>query len=311
MKKHNILLTGGSGFLGTALLQNVVFEDALVVGRTRPRYCKRFAFFDLSEDCDLTHHLKGIDIVLHVAARAHVMSDNPDEALDLYRDINTLSTINLARQAAKSGVKRFIFLSTIKVQGNETVGGKKFRNTDPVDPKDTYGISKAEAEIGLKNIMDESDMEVVIIRPPLVYGAGVKGNFASLLKLVSKSLPLPFGSFKNRRSFVSVENLIDLICQCLDHPNARNQTFLVSDNHDLSTPELCRLLAETGGYKCHLFPFPAIILRIFLNLLGKKAVYERLFGSSEVDISFTMTQLNWRPPYKLEESIANCWHNKN
>jgi nucleoside-diphosphate-sugar epimerase len=303
----NILLTGGSGFLGTALLQSNFFKEALVVGRTRPKQCRHFSLVDLDACCDLTDTLHDIDVVVHVAARAHVMNEKFTNQLSRYRDINTLATLNLAEQAARAGVKRFIFISTIKVLGNQTVRGRRFTNEDPLNPQDPYSISKAEAEMGLKKIMDQSDMEVVIIRPPLVYGQGVKGNFASLLKLTSLSVPLPFGAIENRRSLVSVENLVDLICTCLDHPNAKNQTFLVSDDCDMSTPELYRLLAKTGGYNSRVFWLPRSLLWLGLSLIGKKGVYERLFGSMEVDIDFTKSHLNWKPPFKVKGSIVNCW----
>jgi nucleoside-diphosphate-sugar epimerase len=303
----NILLTGGSGFLGTALLQNNFFKEALVVGRTRPKQCRYFSLVDLDACCDLTDTLHDIDVVVHVAARAHVMNEKFTNQLSRYRDINTLATLNLAEQAARAGVKRFIFISTIKVLGNQTMGGRRFTSEDRLNPQDPYSISKAEAEIGLKKIMEKLDMEVVIIRPPLVYGQGVKGNFASLLKLTSLSVPLPFGAIENRRSLVSIENLVDLICTCLDHPNAKNQTFLVSDDHDLSTPELCRLLAKAGDYKSRIFPFPRALLWSILSVIGKKAVYERLLGSMEINIELTKSQLNWKPPHRVKDSLINCW----
>jgi UDP-glucose 4-epimerase len=302
-----IALTGGSGFVGTALLRNDFFKEALVVGRTRPKQCRHFSLVTLDACCDLSDTLRDIDIVVHVAARAHVMNEKSVNSLDVYRDINTLATLNLAEHAVRAGVKRFIFISTIKVLGDKTVGGCRFTSENPLNPQDPYSISKAEAEIGIKKIMDQSDMEVVIIRPPLVYGQGVKGNFASLLKLASLSVPLPFGAIKNRRSLVSVENLVDLICTCLDHPNAKNQTFLVSDDYDMSTPELCRLLAKTGGYNSRIFRFPRSLLWFALILIGKKTVYERLFGSMEIDIDLTKSKLNWKPPHKVEDSFINCW----
>jgi UDP-glucose 4-epimerase len=302
-----IAMTGGSGFLGTALLQNDLFKGALVVGRTRPKQCGHFTHVNLDACCDLTDTLRDIDIVVHVAARAHVMNETSVNPLDAYRNINTLATLNLAEHAARAGVKRFIFISTIKVLGDQTLGGRRFTSEDPLNPQDPYSISKAEAEMGLKKIMDQSDMDIVIIRPPLVYGQGVKGNFASLLKLSSLTLPLPFGAIKNRRSLVSVENLVDLICTCLDHPKAKNQTFLVSDDYDMSTPELCCLLAKAGGYNSRIFRFPRSLLWIALSLVGKKTVYERLFGSMEIDIDLTKSQLNWKPPHKVEDSFINCW----
>lgn len=303
----NILLTGGSGFLGTALLQNKLFKEALVIGRTRPKQCRYFSLANLSTCCDLIDTLSDIDIVVHAAARAHVMNEKSSNALEVYREINTKGTLNLAKQAAISGVKRFIFISTIKVLGEETNQGHPFTSEDSFKPRDPYSISKAEAEVGLKLISDTYGMEFVIIRPPLVYGQGVKGNFASLLKLARLSVPLPFGSIQNKRSLVSVENLVDLIVVCINHPNAANQTFLVSDDHDMSTPELCRLLAKAGGYKSRIFRFPRPLLWAILFFLGKKAVYERLLGSMQINIELTKSQLNWKPPHRVKDSLVNCW----
>ena len=201
------------------------------------------------EDSNLKEVFIGKDIVVHLAARAHVMKDRTDDPLKVYRKINTRSTLNLAKQAALSGVKRFIFVSTIKVLGETPYLGKDFKFDDPLDPKDPYSISKAEAEEGLKSIGESYGMEIVIIRPPLVYGQGVKGNFRNLMKLINLKVPLPFRSLKNKRSFVSVTNLIDLIITCLGHPKAKNQTFLVSDDDDLSTPKLISMLADVSGEK--------------------------------------------------------------
>lgn len=303
----NILLTGGSGFLGTALLQDDRFRQALVVGRSRPVQCQQFYPIKLGASFDLADALHNIDVVVHVAARAHVMNDKSVNPLDTYRNINTLATINLAKQAAKAGVKRFIFISSIKVLGNQTVEGHRFTNEDPLNPQDPYSVSKAEAEIGLRKIMSRSNMDIVIIRPPLIYGRGVKANFGSLVKLTSLSIPLPFGAIENKRSLVSLENLVDLICTCLEHPNAKNRTFLVSDDDDISTPELCQLLAKAGGYYSRIFWFPRRLLWLGLNLVGKKTIYDRLFGSMEVDIESTKLLLNWKPPCKAENSLADCW----
>lgn len=302
-----ILLTGGSGFIGSHLLKNNYFRDALAIGRTRPKNCKNFYSVDLNSNSDLTDILNNVDIIVHAAGKAHIMNKNSNDSLDDYKKINTFATLNLAKQAINAGVKRFIFISTIKVLGEETSENNVFINEYPLNPHDYYSISKAEAEIELKKIIGASEMEFVIIRPPLVYGPGVKGNFASLLKLVSLPVPLPFGAIKNKRSLVSIDNLVDLICTCLDHPNAKNQIFLVSDDCDMSTPELCRLLATTGGYNPHIFRIPESLLRFVLNMIGKKAAYERLFGSMEIDIEHTKSYLNWKPPFKVKDSIANCW----
>ena len=310
----NILLTGSSGFVGKALLNKLLENNNYQIKalyRTLPINLEDKVDYlqieDMKFDTDWTEYLKEIDVIIHLAGRAHIMNESASNPLDAFLEINTRATLNFANYAARAGVKRFIFISTIKVLGDQTFRGLRFTSDNPLNPQDPYSISKAKAEIGLKKIMDQSDMDVVIIRPPLVYGQGVKGNFASLLKLASLSVPLPFGAIENRRSLVSIENLVDLICICLDHPNAKNQTFLVSDDHDMSTPELCRLLATAGGYNSRIFRFPESLLRLALNMIGKKAAYERLFGSLEVDIYLTKSYLNWKPPFKVKDSIANCW----
>ena len=269
-----ILVTGGSGFLGTALLKHPAFNDALAVGRTPPTKSGKFVPISLDSTCDYTDILSDIDIVVHLAARAHVMDEMLENPLQEYREINALATLNLAKQAASMGVKRFIFISSIKVLGEKTERGRPFTSDDPFNPQDPYGVSKVEAEVGLQKLTEKSNMEVVIIRPPLVYGKGVKGNFEKLLKLTALPIPLPLGSIKNRRSLVSVENLVDLICICLEHEKAKNEIFLVSDDHDLSTPELLALISRTGMRECKLFKLPTRLLYVMLCCIGKSAIYE-------------------------------------
>ena len=302
-----IVLTGGSGFLGTHLLNHEMFREALVIGRTPPANHQYFESISFDSIDTLAEVLQGKDVVVHAAARAHVMKDGAESPLDEYRNINTVGTLNLATQAALAGVKRFIFISTIKVLGEQTEPGQAFKSDDSFSPQDPYSISKVEAEIGLKLIGEANGMEIVIIRPPLVYGQGVKGNFASLIKLARLPIPLPFGSIQNKRSLVSVENLVDLIVICLDHPNARNQTFLVSDDDDMSTSALFSRLAEAGGYNAYIFKFSLTILHISLRALGKSAIYERLCGSMQVNIEYTKSQLSWKPPFKVKDSLASCW----
>ena len=305
-----ILLTGGSGFLGKALLEHPSFHGALVVGRSPPCQGVRFLPISLDPSSDYTQILSDIDILVHVAARAHVMDEMSDNPLQEYRNINTLATLNLAKQAANNGIKRFIFISSIKVLGEQTKLGRPFTSEDPFNPQDPYSISKAEAEIGLKNLVKESNMEVVIIRPPLVYGKGVKGNFAKLLKLAALQIPLPLRSIKNRRSLVGLENLVDLISTCLEHPKAKNETFLVSDDHDMSTPELLALISKTGRYKSRLFKCPPSLLLAMFSCIGKSGIYERLCGSMHVDITHTKKQLNWSPPFTPEDCLGNCWFDR-
>ena len=302
-----IVLTGGSGFLGSHLLNNEAFQEALAIGRTQPRNHRHFQIVSFDADNDLAEVFNDKEVVVHVAARAHVMKDTANCPLDEFRHVNTVGTLNLAEKAAIAGVKRFIFISTIKVLGEQTEPGRAFKSGDSFNPQDPYSISKVEAEVGLKLIGEAHGMEIVIIRPPLVYGKGVKGNFASLLKLARFPIPLPFGSIQNKRSLVSVENLVDLIVICLNHPNAKNQCFLVSDDDDMSTSTLFSRLAEAGGYKAYIFKFPLTILNILLRVLGKSSIYERLCGSMQVNIEYTKSQLSWKPPFKVKDTLSSCW----
>ena len=302
-----IVLTGGSGFLGSHLLNNEAFQEALAIGRTQPDNHRHFQIVSFDADDDLAGVFNDKEIVVHVAARAHVMNDTSKSPLNEFRLVNTVGTLNLAEKAAIAGVKRFIFISTVKVLGEQTEPGQAFKNGDSFNPQDPYSISKVEAEVGLKLIGEAHGMEIVIIRPPLVYGKGVKGNFASLLKLARFPIPLPFGSIQNKRSLVSVENLVDLIVVCLNHPNAKNQTFLVSDDDDMSTSILFSRLADAGGYKAYIFSFPLVLLSISLRVLGKSAIYERLCGPMQVNIDYTKSQLGWKPPFKVKDSLSSCW----
>jgi UDP-glucose 4-epimerase len=302
-----IVVTGGSGFLGCHLLNNEAFREALVIGRTQPRNHQKFQKVSFDEHDSLAEVFNNKEVVVHLAARAHVMNDTVKSPLNEFRHVNTMGTLNLAKQAAIAGVKRFIFISTIKVLGEQTEPGQAFKSHDSFNPQDPYSISKVEAEVGLKLIGEAHDMEIVIIRPPLVYGKGVKGNFASLLKLARFPIPLPFGSIQNKRSLVSVENLVDLIVVCLTHPKAKNQTFLVSDDYDMDISELISRLAEAGGYKAYVFGFPLTMLYVSLRLLGKLPIYDRLCGSMQVNIEDTKSQLSWSPPFKVNDSLSNCW----
>lgn len=304
---YKVLVTGGSGFFGSHLLKHEAFQEALAIGRTPPINHEHFESISFNDIDLLSKVLKNVEIVVHLAGRAHIMNENATRPLDEYRHTNTLGTLNLAKQAALAGVKRFIFISSIKVLGEKTTPDKPFNSNNILNPQDPYSVSKAEAEIGLKDIGNNSDMDIVIIRPPLIYGAGVKGNFSSLLKLVRLRLPLPLGAIENKRSLVSVENLVDLVVTCLHHPNAKNKSFLVSDDRDLSTPELLSMIAEAGGYKSYTFKCPKIILDRILRLLGKSAIYNRLSDSMQVDIEYTKKQLDWKPPFKVKDSLSGCW----
>jgi UDP-glucose 4-epimerase len=277
------------------------------VGRTSPSQDENFFRMSLDKSSDFSEILSDIDVVVHAAARAHVMEEKCKNPLEEYRNINTFLTLNLAEQAARKGVKRFIFISSIKVLGEKTEPGRLFSSNDPFNPQDPYGVSKVEAEIGLQKIAKRTNMELVVIRPPLVYGRGVKGNFAKLLKLTALPIPLPLGSLNNKRSLVGIENLVDLICICLEHQKAKNQIFLVSDDLDLSTPALLTLMSRSGRHKCRLFKFPPSLLLFMLKCLGKGAIYNRLCGSMQVDITHTKNQLDWKPSFSPEDCIVNCW----
>lgn len=303
----SILLTGASGFVGHHLI-NTLLEQPYqlhIFGR-RDVNNRRFPFFkgEITSSTNFLTALDGIDVVIHSAARVHVMKEDQANPLKAFKEVNTLGTLNMAKQAAAQGVKRFIFISTIKVNGETTTNKSPFSAFDEKAPEDPYGISKAEAELGLLEIANETDMEVVIIRPPLVYGEGVKANFASLLKLVSKGLPLPFGLIKNnRRSMISVYNLVDFIKTCIDHPKAANQVFLVSDDHDLSTAEMVELMAISMGKKSRALPVPVWCFKVAGKVVRKEAVIDRLVGSLQLDINHTKETLDWKPAHSVEDGF--------
>ncbi|WP_462180676.1 UDP-glucose 4-epimerase family protein [Pseudoalteromonas gelatinilytica] len=301
-----IALTGYTGFLGSVLLKELEPNNVLLLGRkTLPEY-PNFSSFDLTDTTtlELQDSLSTVDVLVHSAARVHIMNDSAVNPLTEFRAANTFGTINLAKQAAKAGVRRFIFVSSIKVNGESTTGRLPYNATDHPVPEDPYGISKAEAEQQLLELGDHTGMEIVIIRPPLVYGEGVKANFASLMRLVGKGLPLPFRLVKNnKRSLVSVYNLVDLIKVCIDHPNAANQVFLVSDAHDLSTAEMVALMAKVQNKPNLAIPVPVWCFKLAGKLLGKKDVIDRLTGSLQLDITHTKNTLNWTPPYSVEHGF--------
>ena len=301
-----ILLTGGSGFLGGALLTALVNENVRCLGRQKPSALLDLSFYqsDINSETDFTVAVQDTDVIIHCAARVHVMNDSSCNPLDDFREVNTYGTLKLAQQAADAGVKRFIFISSIKVNGESTELGSPFKPDDVFIPIDPYGLSKYEAEIGLRIIAKETGMEVVIIRPPLVYGPGVKANFASMMKWVNKGVPLPLGGINNnKRSLVSVDNLVDLIVTCIEHPKAVYQTFLVSDDDDVSTSQLLVNMATALSAPNRLIPIPSKWLTLGAKVIGKPAISQRLCGSLQVDISKTKELLNWQPPYSSAESM--------
>lgn len=301
----NLLITGYSGFVGRHLLST--FEDSQdvsLLGRSQPAHCRQFLSASIDSTSDYSPVLAQVNTVIHIAARVHVMNDKSEEPLEAFRAVNTAGTMNLARQAAEAGAKRFIFVSSIKVNGECTTTKQAFTAQDKPRPEDPYGVSKTEAEEQLMALGKETGMDIVIIRPPLVYGEGVKANFASLMKLVGKGLPLPFRCIKNnKRSLVSVYNLVDLIKVCIDHPKAANQIFLVSDDHDLSTAEIISLMAKVQQKPNMALPVPEWCFKMLGKILGKQAIIERLIGSLQLDIEHTKTTLNWQPPYSVEHGF--------
>lgn len=309
---NNVLITGATGFLGKPLIKQLSNEftknNIFPVLRKNSTSFDEFSPIvvdDINSTTDWLDKLQGVDCIIHCAARVHVMNEVDEDPLEAFREINVRGTLQLAQAAAKSGVKRFIFVSSIKVNGESTTGRLPYQSSDTPNPEDPYGISKAEAEEGLKKLAEETGMDVIIIRPPLVYGPGVKANFAAMLKLASTGVPLPFGCIKNnQRSMVYVENLISLIIECINNINAANQTFLISDDDDLSTKAFVQGLSKALGKSSFMLPVPNTIFSLAGKVLGKSAIIDRLCGSLQVDINQTKNTLNWQPPYSVEQGFA-------
>jgi nucleoside-diphosphate-sugar epimerase len=308
----NILLTGASGFVGSAVQAALIKAGVSLITPVRkvtpyhslPKL-QQVEIADLSDIGTSLLQLHKPDVVIHIAAKAHAVGVSLAE----FRRLNTEATLNIARAAADAGVRRFIFLSSIGVNGINSTG--PFKVTDTAAPVEDYALSKLEAEIGLRQIAADTGMEVVIIRPPLVYGPNAPGNFGKLAKLAQKNLPLPLGAIKNQRSLVALGNLVDLIVTCIDHPKAANQTFLVSDDQDVSTTELLQIMTHAAGKKPKLLPVPMSWLQLAGKLTGKSAIIDRLCGNLQVDISHTKQTLGWTPPITVEEGIARCFNSGN
>ncbi len=250
--------------------------------------------------------LVDIDTIVHAAARVHILNDSTAESVDEFERVNVISTLHLARQAASMGVRRFIFLSSIGVNGVQTKGNAAFTEADTPNPHNAYALSKLQAELGLQKISAQTGLDVVIIRPPLVYGPGVRANFAALMRAVQAGWPLPLGAVHNRRSLVALDNLVDFIVTCIHHPLAANQTFLVSDGHDVSSAELVRGLARAAGVSARLLPVPAWILRAVAGALGKREFIQRLCGSLRVDIKKADKLLGWVPRVSVDEGLRRA-----
>ncbi|MEO9522550.1 UDP-glucose 4-epimerase family protein [Marinobacter alexandrii] len=311
---EGMLVTGATGFIGGQLIRRLADQPSIVVRgavRATPAgdHSGLIAVGEINGDTDWSEALKGQHAIVHTAARAHIMDDEAADPLTEFRSVNVAGTLNLARQAAAAGVERFVFISSIKVNGEQTTSGHCFTADDVPAPEDPYGISKREAEEGLQQIAEETGLEVVIIRPPLVYGQGVKGNFANMTKLIAKGFPLPLGAIHNKRSLVALDNLLDLIINCIANPAAANQVFLVSDGEDLSTSELLRCVGKAMGQPARLLPVPAKLLQIGATVLGKKAMAQRLLGSLQVDTSKTREMLGWEPPVSVDEGLRRCFKN--
>jgi len=307
-----VVVTGASGFVGSSLSTSLAaagfrVRAAVRAGTPAERPgcsgVERAILGDISASTGWLSVLTNVDCVLHCAARAHVMHETAGEALAAYRAVNVDGSRRLAEQAAAAGVRRLVYLSSIKVNGEQTLLGAPFLFSDAPAPEDAYGISKWEAEQALWEISAKTGLEVVVVRPPLVYGPAAKGNLARLLKLVRLGLPLPFGALQNKRSLIGLDNLVDLLIRCIDHPAAAGQTFLVSDGEDLSTPDLIRYMAAAMNRSPRLFPVPVSLLRLAGSALGKRAEIHRLVGSLQIDSSHTRRVLGWTPPVSVQEGI--------
>lgn len=306
---QQVLITGANGFVGQYLISTLLERNYQVTAAYRSSQSllelpgiKQVVTGSINEQTQWQEALDDVDVVVHLAARVHVMQETQADPLKAFREINTEGTINLAKQAIKAGVKRFVYISTIKVNGEQTLQ-EKFHADDQVNPQDPYAHSKYEAEQQLLALSKEQGFEVVIIRPPLVYGPGVKGNFKRLINLVNKGLPLPLARINNSRSLVSIQNLCSLIEVCLYHPKAAGEVFLVSDGEDISTSELFEKLAYAMHKPNRLFFFPQWLIRIAAVILGRKAEYDRLFGSLQVDIAKNRQLLEWSPPLSVDQGI--------
>jgi len=308
----NILVTGANGFVGQSLVNNLLNNTKHKVVASvrkipsRKLSCEYRIINNLEDKPTLTNVFKDIDVVIHTAARVHVMDDKSVDPLTEFRKVNLEGTLNLARQAIKAGVRRFIFISSIKVNGEGTQFGKPYTEDSKPNPIDPYGISKYEAEQGLLALAETTSLEVVIIRPTLVYGENVKGNFHSLMKWTYRGVPLPIGGIKhNLRSLVSVDNLVDFIVTCIEHKDAKNEVFLISDDDDISTADLLEEIAKGLGVKNKAVNIPAGFINTAASAIGKSGVAQRLSGSLQVDISKAKKLLGWGPKYSTSESIQN------
>jgi UDP-glucose 4-epimerase len=301
-----ILITGANGFIGTHLCHELSNRNVGFRATARRANENNYADFiscDLETTDSLDQLMDGCDTVVHLAGRAHVTSD---ESQEKYQVANEFVTQRLANAAAQNGIERFVYLSSIKANGESSGPGLPIRQSDTPNPLDNYGRSKLAAELALQEICRVNNMDYVIIRPTLVYGKGVKANFSALISAVKRGLPLPIATVKNVRSMIGINNLTDLIIAASTNPKATNQTFLASDGIDTSTPALVRLIAESLNRRARIFPFPISILKLLAAVFGKSSAIDKLIGSLSVDISHTTNTLNWHPPFSIESEIAKA-----
>lgn len=305
-----ILVTGASGFVGQSLIRQLAAErhhHLRAALRTIAKLpvdadnLEKVVVEKLAPETNWSFALQGMEAVIHCAARVHVMNETAGDPLSEFRRTNVEGTLSLARQAQQAGVRRFIFISSIKVNGEETQPGRPFTADDIPAPADPYGISKMEAEQALWELARNGTMEVVVIRPVLVYGPGVKANFLSMIRWLDRGIPLPLGGITaNRRSLVALDNLVDLICVCLTHPDAAGQVFLASDGEDLSTTAMLRRISLALGRSPLLLPLPASWLALAARMMGKPGIAQRLCGSLQVDISKNRDLLGWTPKTSVD-----------
>ena len=302
----NILVTGSTGFVGSRVVESARERNWEVISVVRKQIkplTNRFVVSSIDSSTDWSRAFDGVDCIVHCAARVHQMNESEQDALAAYRETNMFGTLNLAKQAADAGVKRFVFVSSIKVNGEFNDPNLPFEPNLNNTPQDPYGLSKYEAEVELAKLSKETGLEVVIIRPPLVYGPGVKANFLSMMRLIDKGIPLPFGAIKNQRSFVYLDNLSDLILVCCGHPSAPGHTFLVSDDHDVSTTQLMQTIAQAMGKSPLLIPIPMSWIQLGASVLKKQQIAQRVCGSLKVEIGSTKDILGWEPPVSFEQGI--------